>query len=424
LIYQSLKRKINIVRKKKINHNHVARVRKAYKKREKKRSREHTPFDKLVSDFISMVSHELRTPLAIVKEGLSLVNDGDLGSVTPEQQKALTLSLNSVNRLIKLVSQLLDISRLEKGKLKLDKTIFNLLDLTEEGFKGFEKLAEKQGKTFSYQETTDREKLMIYGDPDKFSQVLVNIMHNALKYTKSGGAISINVTDKNEKLYISIRDQGPGIPKEELPLIFNQFHQVRRRNEMGSTGLGLGLSIADQIVVLHGGQIAVRSKLGKGSEFVVKLPLAIPFLAQIIKIIRRERLERKEIKDLREYGLMKLLLQTMEYSGLDIDEREQLLHALSELELHKGTLPSIWDHIEDFKRIDLKDNQGRDLSAKDYKEAFLMAYIEKNMGDFKYQGKHIYEYGDTNAKRRALMALVKELSTDLLEATLKEIENV
>ncbi len=408
--------------KKKINYRHIAEVRKAYKEREEKRHEQSTPYENLASDFVSTVSHELRTPLAIIKEGISLVGDGDLGPITSEQHRALKLSLNSVNRLIRLVSELLDVSRLEKGKFKLHKRMFNFPGLTEEIFKSFENLAQRQGKNLSYEVTTDREELVLYADPDKLTQVLINIIQNALKHTKEGGSIKLGITDKAERAYLSVCDQGPGIPEEDLSLVFKKFHQVKRPGEGRESGLGLGLSIAGQIVEMHGGRIAVKSKPGQGTEFIIKLPLAIPFLASIIKLIRREKLTKGETKELRKYGMMKLLVETMEYSGLDIDEREELLEALQELKLHKGNLPSIWDHIEDFRKINLKDEKGRNLSAVDYKEAFLMAYIEKNMGEFKYRGKHIYKYGDTNRKRRALMSLVKELPAELLDQKLREIE--
>jgi len=391
----------------------IPKVRKNYVEREKKRN-EHD----LASEFLAIVSHELRTPLAIIKEGLSLIVDEDLGPINPQQSKALNLSLSSINRLNRLVNEILDISRLEKGKVKLTKKVFDLALLSEEVFKGIEALAQKENRIISFQETVDREELFVYGDQDKIIQVLINIAHNALKYTPEQGLVKFSITDKHEFAFLSILDQGPGISKEEIPLVFKKFHQIEKHKKHG---LGLGLAIAKEIIELHGGKISIKSKLGQGTEFIISFPLVVPFLEQIVKVINRETLSQSEIEDIEQYGIMKLLIETMEYTGLDIDEREELLKALEEMKWHKGHLPSIWDHIEDFRRIDIKDEKGNPLHAKNYKEAFLMAYIEKNMGEFKYQGKHIYEYGNTNEKRKALMSFVKELSLERLEQKLQEI---
>ncbi len=405
-----------MAKKKKINHKHIAQVRKNYSKREKKRF---DPDIALESGFLDLVSHELRTPLAIMKEGVTLVANGDLGSVTKEQHRALQLSLKSIDRLIRLVNELLDVSQLEKGKVRLNKKIFDLAILCQEVYRGFEKLADKENRNIIFEETTDCDQLKTYADPDKITQVLVNLAHNALKFTKPGGLIKISLTNKKDIIFVSILDQGPGIPKTELPLIFKKFHQIKQHRQ---GGLGLGLSIVKQLIELHGGQLLVKSQEGQGTEFVIKFPLVIPFLAQVIKIIRKEGLSQEEIKRMRSYGLMKLLIETMEYSGLDIDEREELLKALQEMKLHKGNLPSIWDHIDDFKRLDIKDEAGNPLKAENYKEAFLMAYIEKNMGEFRFNGKPIYDYGDTEQKRKALMQLVKSFSKEQIENKLSGLE--
>lgn len=407
------------MKKNKVNDNHIATARREYKIREKKRQQPELPQDVFKSEFVSVLSHELRTPLTIIKQGLCLLRDQTLGPTTPEQDHALQLSLNSAERLIRMVSEILDFSRMEKGKLKLNKTIINLLDLTEEVFEDFDNMAKKENKLFSYQVVTERPELMLYADVDRLTQVLFNIIQNALKHTKAGDAIEIIVNDKEAVVDILIRDGGEGIPPDHLSKIFDKFHQVEGKSR---SGLGLGLAIAAEMVQMHGGKIVVTSKLGVGTEFNIRLNLAVPLLPQVIKLIQKQDLSKKEMAELRKYGLMKLLLEMVEYPVLDIDEKEALLQALEEKKLYKGRLPSSWDHIEDFLKVGVTDKKGRSLSAANYREAFLMAYIEKNMGEFEYKGKPVHEYGNTESKRSALMALVKSLTPDYLARKLEEIE--
>jgi len=407
-------------RQRQVKRPRIAKIRTEYQKREQKRHRRSAPFDELASDFISMVSHELRTPLAIVREGLALVQENKLGPTTDKQQQALRLGLDSIDRLVRLVDELLDISRLEKGKVKLHKRLINLSHFTEEIFHSFENIVRSEGKFFSYERLAHEQKLTVYADKDKLTQVMINLIQNALKHTTTGDSIKLIVGDEGGNGYVVVKDEGLGIPRSELNNVFKKFHQVQN-DPSEQKGLGLGLTIASEIVKLHGGKILVKSAEGKGSEFIVKIALAIPGLASLTKLIHRHPLTKEEMKELRHYGLIKLLVEAIEYPGLSIDEKEELLEAVQELKLCKGVLPSIWDHIEDFRRLELR-RRGKTIKAANYKEAFLMAYIEKNMGEFVYRGKPIYQYPDTNRKREALISLVKELSPRYLEEKLLEIE--
>ncbi|MFH1826674.1 MAG: HAMP domain-containing sensor histidine kinase [bacterium] len=399
-----------MAKRKVIDKKHIVNVRQDHQARRLKRQEEAMPGQELASELISTVSHELRTPLTIIKEGIHLVKEGTLGPINPKQARALELGLNSTDRLIRLVSELLNISRLEKGKVKLKKDIIDMQELAEQVFRSFERLAANQGKFLSFEKTSLDEIVEIYGDADKLTQVLFNILQNALKHTNPGACITLNIFEDGSHCVIKIADQGQGIDKAELPKLFNKFYQVRGAEGNKREGLGLGLSIANEIVKLHGGKISVRSKKNFGTEFSIRLPAAGEKVALAVEIMMRKKLSKQRLKRLKQVGIVRLLIDMMSYSGFTISEKEELLESLQGLNLIKGALPDIWDHIDDFLNISLKDKQGRELRASNYGEALLMAYIEKNMGDFSYRDKPIHSYGATEKKRQALMSLVKGLS--------------
>lgn len=231
------------------------------------------------SEFVSMVSHELRTPLTIIKEGIRLNLDGTAGPTNDTQKECLNMALDGANRLGRLISDLLDVSRIEAGRLRLAKRevdINKLLENLRDSYKG--SMLEKK---IALEFNITRDVPKVFGDPDKITQVVTNLIDNALKFTNEGGRITVAVTEKvlmadpeqaNGFVEVSVADTGLGIPKDEVERIFEKFYQIGSHLTRQSGGSGLGLSIAKSLVEAHGGKISVQSELGKGSRFIFTLP--------------------------------------------------------------------------------------------------------------------------------------------------------
>jgi diguanylate cyclase (GGDEF)-like protein/PAS domain S-box-containing protein len=240
-----------------------------YKELEEKTKRVQE-LDKLKSEFISTVSHELRTPLSITKEGISLVLDRIPGEINEKQERLLTTAKDNIDRLARIINSLLDISKIEAGKLELRRDLVNLADIIKLTLSSFAQKAMDKSLELKTNLAT-RSGCEVYADADKIIQVFTNLVNNALKFTDKGG-IEIRVEDKGNMSECSVIDTGRGIDKENLPKVFSKFQQFGRTEGGGERGTGLGLSIAKGLVEMHHGTIWIESELGKGSKFIFTLP--------------------------------------------------------------------------------------------------------------------------------------------------------
>jgi len=226
--------------------------------------------DQLKSDFVSMVSHELRTPLSITKEGISLVLDGVTGSINPKQSKILATSKNNIDRLARIINSLLDISKIESGRVELKKKTVDPMVLIKNVFAAFENQAKEKGLELRVN-LPKEQRLDLYIDEDRIIQVFTNLIGNAIKFTERGH-IDVSLAQKDEEAEFTVSDTGIGIAAEDLPNVFNKFLQFGRTAGAGEKGTGLGLSIAKGLVELHRGKIWVESEPGKGTKFIFTLP--------------------------------------------------------------------------------------------------------------------------------------------------------
>ena len=222
--------------------------------------------DRMKSDFVSNVVHELRTPLTIIKGNLDNMEKGFAGEVQPKQKEILGDIFRIVNRLTRLVSDLLDISKIESGKMELSKENLDIVELAMEVTKGFEKLA--KDKNVCVKKEFPESKLTINADRDKLTQVFVNLIGNALKFTDKGD-VSIRIIELQDEVQVEIEDTGPGMDKDKIGKIFDKFVRIVAEKKEGT---GLGLPIAKDIITLHKGRIRVESSPGKGSTFIFNLP--------------------------------------------------------------------------------------------------------------------------------------------------------
>ncbi|MCX5687205.1 MAG: hybrid sensor histidine kinase/response regulator [Candidatus Omnitrophica bacterium] len=223
--------------------------------------------DRIKSDFVSNVAHEFRTPLMIIKGNVDLVNKGGLGNVAPAQKEMLDGAINIVNRLSRLVNDLLDISKIESGKMELKKEPVEINNMIEENLVIFDKII--KDKKYKLQKDLAKDLPKIDVDKDKVTQVFVNLLSNAIKYSPEAGTITVKTVNLEKEIMVEISDTGEGVALDNLDKIFDKFTRVTAEKKEGT---GLGLPIAKDIVNLHKGRIWVKSELRKGSQFYFTLP--------------------------------------------------------------------------------------------------------------------------------------------------------
>jgi len=266
--------------------------------------------DQMKSRFFANISHEFRTPLTLILGQI----DSVLGSIVErENQSKLEVASRNARRLQRLINQLLDLSKLEAGSMALKTTRANLVSFLKSLMASFEHLAEQKGITLQFHST--RTEIALDYDPEKLEKVFYNLLSNAFKFTSQGGKIFVTVTteektarkdaetqrirkelswrnlgdfvparrDDNNFVEISVKDSGGGIALEHLPHVFDRFYQADTSTSSvrNYEGTGIGLALAKELVELHRGEISVTSEVGKGSEFVVKLPLSSVFSEQL-----------------------------------------------------------------------------------------------------------------------------------------------
>ena len=221
--------------------------------------------------FVSNVSHELRTPLTSVKSYLEALDEGALSEpVAPDFVK---VSLNETNRMMRMVTDLLSLSRIDNETSHLEVELTNFTAFITFILNRFDKI-KNQDETKKYEIIRDYPITPIWVeiDTDKLTQVIDNIMNNAIKYSPDGGKITVTMKTTDDQMILSISDQGLGIPKQDLPRIFDRFYRVDRARSRAQGGTGLGLSIAKEIIKQHNGFIWAKSEYGKGSTFTIVLP--------------------------------------------------------------------------------------------------------------------------------------------------------
>jgi len=228
--------------------------------------------DEHKSEFISLASHELRPPLTIIKSQVQTVLEGKLGKINKSQVEFLSTVASNVERLIRLVKDLLDLSRIQTGKIEMRCEEVELADLAHYILGLFKAQADK--KSIRLKNEIPKE-IGIYADREKVERILINLIGNSLKFTPGGGEISISAKtsgDAGNDVVIEVEDSGVGIPEPELEKIFEKFHQVEGTSSESAEGVGLGLAITKGLVEAHHGRIWAESEVGKGSVFRFTLP--------------------------------------------------------------------------------------------------------------------------------------------------------
>ena len=227
--------------------------------------------DELKSAFVSTVSHELRTPMTSIKGYVDNILDGLTGALTEKQSYYLSRVKHNVERLTRMINDLLDLSRIEAGRVELHLGAVCTRDLITDVAEGFQRIAQEKGIILRTE--FSGELAPVWGDRDKLHQVLTNLIQNAIKFSPKGGEVRVEShMREGGAVQISVVDTGGGIPPHELDRVFDRFY----RGESVPTedrGSGLGLPIAKSLVELHGGRIWAESTIGQGSRFFFTVPL-------------------------------------------------------------------------------------------------------------------------------------------------------
>lgn len=230
----------------------------------------------LQSQFVSVISHELRTPLTSIKGSLGLIEGGQVGDIPPQAQKLVKIANKNSARLVALINDLLDVQKFESGKMVLDISPVNIAKLVKEAVEANANYESAMNVTFK---TSGLENAVyVNADYNRLMQVMANVLSNAVKFSKLGGAVEISLEDDASKVRISVTDYGAGIPEEARDKVFAQFEQVDGTSQRKVGGTGLGMYITKKIIDGHVGSIDFSSKVGKGTTFVIEFAIASPDL--------------------------------------------------------------------------------------------------------------------------------------------------
>ncbi|WP_459201159.1 cache domain-containing protein [Methanococcus sp. CF] len=226
--------------------------------------------DNLKSELIAIVSHELRTPLTSIKGYVELVLDGTMGAINDSQKKCLQVADDNIVRLRRLIESMLDLSKIERGELEMYREKVNIREIVGDVIEYLKPLATEKNIKLN----SEVEGINLEADKDRITQVLTNLIENAIKFSPANESILVSGVLENEHVHLKVTDRGAGIPKKDMVKVFDRFYQVDSSTKRKKGGSGLGLAVCKSIVEAHKGSIWVESELGKGSTFHILLPVS------------------------------------------------------------------------------------------------------------------------------------------------------
>ena len=227
--------------------------------------------DKSKDEFISMASHQLRTPLTSVKGYISMVLEGDMGKISTQQREVLEQAYDSSQRMVFLIGDFLNVSRIQTGKFELETSMINFTNLVAEEIDQLKETAKMRSITLVYDKPTTEH--IAAGDENKLRQVMMNFIDNAIFYSPANTTITVRLYKETSRLVFKVSDQGIGVPKEAQSKLFTKFFRAANAKQQRPDGTGIGLYMAKKVIVAHGGTIIFETKEGVGSTFGFQLPL-------------------------------------------------------------------------------------------------------------------------------------------------------
>jgi signal transduction histidine kinase len=229
--------------------------------------------DKLKTEFFSSISHELKTPITVILGAIQLIDQNKPPHIDEKRKssKHFTAIRHNCYRLLRLINNILDITRIDSGYIKVSLVNCNIVYLVEEITQSVAPYAKNKGISLEFD--TESEEIYTAVDIDKIERIILNLLSNAIKFTPAGGLITVKVGKSGDNVAISVKDTGPGIPKNMQTIIFDRFNQVNSSLTREFEGSGIGLSLVKSFVSLHKGSVELISEENKGSEFIIELPV-------------------------------------------------------------------------------------------------------------------------------------------------------
>lgn len=279
--------------------------------------------DEMKSSFFANISHEFRSPLTLILGPLKVMKEKGILQFTQDQ---VDLMIRNAESLLNLINQLLELSKLESGKMRLEVVEDDICQFLKPVIHSFSSLANQ--KFINYKVVLPKNKVMLYFDKDKMEKIVVNLISNALKFTSDFGSIRVQLEDFDREVVISVRDTGAGIPKDEIGFVFNRYYRVKSSNAKSkSKGTGIGLSLTKELVEIHDGRIYVESEQGKGSVFKVHL---------------KKGMDHFDTEDIVESQQAEYLFDKREFEQLDSKVRKQTISdTLDNFEDQMSKLPIV-----------------------------------------------------------------------------------
>jgi signal transduction histidine kinase/CheY-like chemotaxis protein len=354
------------------------------------------------TELVNVVSHELRTPLTAIRNALFLLKGPRLGELSAEQNRFVELARRNVEQLIDIINDLLDLSKIEAGKMPLDLEPMSVADPIADVLAALEPQAEHKGLILSSSIAPDLP--VVHGHAASVSRILVNLVGNAIKFTERGGRVSVSAVRSDGEnvaggagrwLRITVSDSGVGIPPEQLESIFEKFAQVEAREQPAAFGTGLGLSICRELVKAHHGRIWAESEAGRGSKFIVMIPVLTQ--AEVLRLTLSSEMARARDSN----GAMALVIARLE----DVDS------ALSEL---GSADPSrVLDDLVAVTRTVIRRPSDRVLWQKDSAEIAVILPRTDREGGRAFASRLLEAFGKTElAAKVALKVTVVQYPDD------------
>ncbi len=228
----------------------------------------------LKSQFVTVAAHQLRTPLSIIKWGLGMLLGGDVGKISKDQKDLLGKTFQTNERMIKLVNDLLNVSKIEEGRYLYQPKTIDMERLIKQICASSQEMTEKKKIDLAVEIDGNKDKKTIKADEEKITLAIKNLLDNAISYTEEKGKVTIKLSKEKDKIHVSVSDTGVGIPAKQQDRVFSKFFRGSNVVKMETDGTGLGLFIAKNIIEAHGGTISFKSKEGEGTTFFIVLPVA------------------------------------------------------------------------------------------------------------------------------------------------------